>query len=169
MSELANSQNQVPRGIEVLVKKASVDAEFRELLFEKRGGAATAIGLELDPAESAMLSAIPQEQLAHIISQTVVPVEQRRVFLGRVASAMIAVLSAAVAGCQPTRGIQPENVSTTTKGIRPDQPQAPSTNQLPPPAPAGIRPDPAQSTPPSTSASVEPQRTSTAGIQPKRP
>jgi hypothetical protein len=57
------STGAVPRGIEVLVKKAAVDLEFRELLLEQRGGAAAAIGLELDPAEAAMLSAIPREQL----------------------------------------------------------------------------------------------------------
>ena len=40
----------IPRGIEVLVKKAAVDPQFRRLLLEKRGEAAKEIGLALDPA-----------------------------------------------------------------------------------------------------------------------
>lgn len=101
----------VPRGIEVLVKKAAVDDEFRGLLFERRGGAAAAIALQLDPAEDAMLSAIPQEQLAQIIAQTTVPDEQRRVFLGRIAAAMLAVLGVTLAGCR-----------AKSRGNRPDRP-----------------------------------------------
>ena len=74
----------VPRGIEVLVKKAAVDAEFRALLLAQRGRAATSIELELDPAESAMLNAIPHEQLAQIVDQTQVGKELRSAFMGRV-------------------------------------------------------------------------------------
>lgn len=110
----------IPRGIEVLVKKASVDAEFRRLLKEKRADAAGEIGLVLDPAEAAMISAVPAAQLETIIAQTSVPSEQRRVFLGKVAAAMLAAvgLTATTAGCP--------------LGSRPDQT----------PAPAGIAPDP---------------------------
>jgi len=43
----------IPRGIEVLIKKAAVDPEFRSLLIEKRDAAAREIGLALDPASSA--------------------------------------------------------------------------------------------------------------------
>ncbi len=99
----------VPRGIEVLLKKAAVDPEFRQELLERRDAAAAAIQLELEPAEHAMLKAIPDEQLKTIISQTTVPLEQRRVFLGQVAALMLATISAGLAGC-------------TTKGIRPDRP-----------------------------------------------
>jgi hypothetical protein len=117
----------VPLGIEVLVKKAAVDPEFRGLLFEQRGGAAAAIGLELDPAEDAMLSAIPKEQLAQIIGQTDVPDEQRRVFLGRIAAAMLAALGVSLAGCAQvgTQGVRPDRPmpqAEATKGIRPDRP-----------------------------------------------
>ena len=156
----------VPRGIEVLVKKAAVDPEFRELLFEQRGGAAAAIELELDPAENAMLSAIPQEQLAQIVSQTPVPMEQRRVFLGRIAAAMLAVLGVCVAGCEPTAevaGIEPDRPAT--QGIRPDRPSSNPTN-FPAPAPAGVRPDPPSSKPPSTN---EPAPPTSRGIRPDRP
>ena len=87
----------VPRGIEVLVKKAAVDEAFRGKLLEQRGAAAAEIGLDLDPAESAMLGVIAEEQLAGIIRQTVVPAEQRRVFMGTVAAAMLAVLGVGLA------------------------------------------------------------------------
>ncbi len=126
----------VPHGLEVLLKKAAVDPEFRTLLFEQRTGAAEAIELQLEPAEEAMLKAIPQEHLQIIISQTVVPVEQRRVFLGRFAAAMLAAISAGFAGCTS---------AAATKGVRPDRPSSqPSTNSptsLSPPDTLGIRPD----------------------------
>ena len=64
------SNVEIPRGIEVLVKKASVDAAFRELLLEKRSGAAEAIGLTLEPAEAAMVDAVPREQLEAILNAT---------------------------------------------------------------------------------------------------
>ena len=67
----------IPRGIEVLVKKASVDAEFRKLLLEKRAEAAGEIGLVLDPAEAAMISAVPAVQLETIIAQTSVAAAKR--------------------------------------------------------------------------------------------
>jgi hypothetical protein len=160
----------IPRGIEVLVKKAAVDPEFRELLFEQRGGAAAAIELELDPAENAMLNAIPQEQLAQIVSQTIVPMEQRRAFLGRLAVAMLAVIGAGMAGCSeietvPSAGIQPQRPGTD--GIRPDRPtNAPPPTQPPVPPPAGIRPDLPAINSPSTN---EPPAPPTRGIQFDRP
>jgi hypothetical protein len=166
----------IPRGIEVLVKKAAVDPEFRELLFEQRGAAAAAIELELDPAENAMLNAIPREQLAQIVGQTIVPLEQRRVFLGRLAVAMLAVLGAGLAGCKPegvgvtSLGSQPDR-PPATDGIRPDRPtNAPPPIQPTPPSPPtnkpyvtrGIQPD----RPKNTVTNVPPPP---AGIQPDRP
>ena len=151
----------VPKGIEVLVKKAAVDPEFRELLFAQRGAAAASIELELDPAEHAMLNAIPREQLAQIVSQTMVPVEQRRVFLGRLAVAMLAVIGGGLASCERaqsagiqsappvgTDGIRPDRPTNApppyrpspSHGIQPDRPGTGVTN-VPPPAPAGIQPD----------------------------
>lgn len=185
------STGTIPRGIEVLVKKAAVDPEFRELLFEQRGAAAAAIELELDPAEHAILNAIPQEQLAQIVSQTTVPVEQRRVFLGRLAVAMLAVLGGSLAGCEPdapfytmSAGIR-SVLPPATDGIRPDRPtNAPPQLQPPRPAPVGVRPDlPATNSPstnkPHVTRGIQPDRPKTdatnapppppAGIQPDRP
>ena len=131
----------VPQGLEVLLKKAVVDAEFCELLLARRATAAASIELQLDASENAMIEAIPREHLKSIIAQTFVPVEQRRVFLGRLAAPMLAVLGVAVAGCSPpTRGID-----TTTPPSRPNTPPpsntSPSTNSPTPGATRGIRPD----------------------------
>jgi hypothetical protein len=82
----------IPRGIEVLVKKAAVDPEFKRLLIEKRGEAAREIGLALEPAETMMLAAAPAAQLEAIIDQTTVSPSLRPAFLGRAAAVMLAAL-----------------------------------------------------------------------------
>ena len=87
----------IPRGIEVLVKKAAVDAEFKRLLLEKRAGAAKEIGLALDPAEAVMLAAAPAAQLESVIAQTTVAPSLRPAFLGRAAAVMLVALGVGVA------------------------------------------------------------------------
>ncbi len=104
--------NLTPRGIEILVKKASVDGAFKRHLLEERSGAAERIGLELDPAEAAMLDAIPEAQLANIISDTKLPPKLKPVFLGSTALLMAAVLGVSTAGC----------CCPTATGNRPDEP-----------------------------------------------
>jgi hypothetical protein len=106
----------VPRGVEILVKKAAVDAEFKTLLLEKRAAAAEAIALELDPAEEAMLAAVPRGQLEAIIANTKVSPALRPSFLGYAATVMLAALGAAAVGCN---GGGPE---PPVEGIRPDRP-----------------------------------------------
>jgi hypothetical protein len=140
---------QVPRGIEVLVKKASVDPAFKAILLERRAAAADEIGLQLQPAEAAMLAAIPREQLETIIANTNVPEEHRRVFFGRVAAAMLAAVGAAAAlpmcmsagsRARRTKGDRPERPSANedppkpprSGGMQPDRPTMP--------APGGVRP-----------------------------
>jgi hypothetical protein len=87
------SPSDIPRGIEVLVKKASVDPEFRELLIEKRAEAAGEIDLRLDPAERTILANVPKDQLQAIISRTKVSWKDRAIFLGRAAAVMLTALS----------------------------------------------------------------------------
>ena len=106
----------VPRGVEVLIKKAAVDAAFKTLLLEKRAAAAETIELSLDPAEEAMLDAVPRGQLEAIIANTKVSQALRPSFLGYAAAVMLAALGAATAGCN---GSGPEPV----EGIRPDRPE----------------------------------------------
>ena len=133
-SSASPGRGDVPRGIEVLVKKASVDDAFRALLLEKRAEAAAEIGLELDPAEAAMLNGIPAEQLEAIIARTRVRPAQRKVFLGRTATVMLAALGVMVAsGCDEPG--QPA-------GERPDRPDdhGSSSEVAPRPVSQGIRP-----------------------------
>jgi hypothetical protein len=110
------SLGEIPRGIEVLVKKASVDAEFRKLLVEKRAEAAKEIKLQLDPAEVLMLDTVPKGQLEAIIANTKVSAESRRAFLGRAAAVMLAALGVSTLGCRDDDGEE-------VRGIRPDRPE----------------------------------------------
>jgi len=135
----------IPRGIEVLVKKASVDPAFRALLLERRAGAAREIALELDPAEAAMLNAIPAAQLEAIIARTTVDPMSRAAFLGKAAALMLAALGAGAGcdGCVPITGIAPDH-PPATKGVRPDRPseeKAPLKKTPDYPPTDGIRPD----------------------------
>ena len=117
----------IPRGIEVLVKKAAVDAEFRLMLLDQRADAAAVIGLQLEPAEAMMLRAISREQLATIVARTILPETQRRTFLGQAASAMLATLGLASSSCRsrtpPTTGIAPDRPHPDKAGPS-DPPQA---------------------------------------------
>ena len=107
----------IPRGIEVLVKKASVDPAFRELLLARRAEVAEEIGLVLDPAEVMMLAAVPADQLEAVIARTSVPQAHRRAFLGKVAAAMLAAIAVASQGCSDDAGID-----DAVAGIRPEPP-----------------------------------------------
>jgi hypothetical protein len=95
-SKLDNQINSIPHSIEVLIKKASVDQEFRQLLLEKRADAAKEIDLELSPTEAEMLAGIPREQLDKIIDNTKVPPEQKPVFLSSFGKIMLATVVAGV-------------------------------------------------------------------------
>jgi len=109
----------LPRGIEVLIKKASVDSEFRELLLADPRQAAVSIELELQPVEQAMLQTLPKEQLMAVIDRTEVPLSQRRAFLGRAAAIMLAVLGG---GGAAALLLSPAGISPGIKGIQPDLP-----------------------------------------------
>jgi hypothetical protein len=154
----------IPRGIEVLLKKAAVDAEFRTLLLERRTEAADQIGLALDPAEAHMLNHAPRAMLDAVIARTTVSPALRPAFLGRAAAVMVAALGVAATSCDrfaPSQGcrrdlvpegsgevVRPQRLEPTD-GIRPSpadpkENAGPSGVQPPPPAPEptkGIRPD----------------------------
>lgn len=104
----------IPLGVEVLVKKASVDPKFRQILLEKRGEAAGEIGLELTEAERKMLSSIQVEQLEKIIDNTKVKPEHRSIFRGKAVKLMLG----AAAGLAVVSML---SVTTCTAGISPDQ------------------------------------------------
>ncbi len=98
------SVGSIPRGIEVLVKKASVDAEFKKVLVEKRAEAAEEIGLDLDPAEAMIVNCVPTSQLEAIISRDRVSQKSRAAFLGRAAAVMLAALGTATLGASCAGG-----------------------------------------------------------------
>jgi acyl carrier protein len=128
---------QVSQRIEVLLKKASVDPEFKTAFLERRGEIAQEIGLSLEPAEAAMLRAVRREQLEAIIASTSVPDEHRRAFLGQAAAAMLAALGIVAGRPGAAAGQVPE--PPFFGGVRPDNPQRTDPNaDLPP---GGIRPD----------------------------
>lgn len=103
-----------PHGIEVLVKKASVDPAFRQKLLDNRAAAAHEIELELSAVETAMLNSVPRSQIEKIIENTTVPDEQRRAFLGKMGAVMVAVLGLELsAGAQQVHTTrQPERWAT---------------------------------------------------------
>jgi hypothetical protein len=99
----------IPRGVEVLVKKASVDPWFKALLMSQRAGAAGAIGLTLAPAEVTLLNFIPAAQLDAVIARTKVEPGKMPAFLGKAAAVMLVALGASTAPAQiaPTKGASP--------------------------------------------------------------
>jgi len=126
----------IPRGVEVLVRKASVDPEFKRLLLVERSVAARRIDLALDQAEAMMLDAVPEDQLEAIIARTTVPNEHRRAFLGTAAAAMLAAVGLISAGCNARdpsldkQGRPTRNRAGDTGGAAPDEPpeKAPDGN-----------------------------------------
>jgi outer membrane biosynthesis protein TonB len=131
---------EIPRGVEVLVKKAAVDPKFKKLLLGKRAEAAEAIALKLEPAEEAMLAAVPEDQLRAIVANTKVSPGLRPAFLGYAAAAMLAALGTTTTGCTEApnepRGAKPESdrisdakignmrkIRLPTSGIQPDRPE----------------------------------------------
>lgn len=117
---------ETPRGIEVLVKKASVDPVFRRTLMDRRAQSAQEIDLELSAAETVMLNSVPRAQIEQIIQNTSVPDEHRRVFLGRIGAAMLAIVGIGAAGCSRVvrQGSSPDLPLGPFQGSRPDDPGA---------------------------------------------
>jgi hypothetical protein len=181
-------------GIEILLKKAAVDAEFRALLLEKRAGAAAEIeGLTLEPAEVAMLNSVPAGQLEAIIAATKVPEDTRRSLLGKVTVAALAAVGIAVVVSTSARtaGISPDRLRMkgnspefeNVKGILPDRPPTgdigpdrPSTEpdskpptDRPETQPNGNPPSPPVNPTPPAPTGIRPDKPVSRGIQPDKP
>lgn len=112
----------VPRGVEVLLKKAAVDPPFRKALLAERSRAAARIGLSLTAAEAAMLDALPAAYLERVVARTNVPPRYRAVFMGYAAAAMLAVLGASKTAAEPAARVA---------GIEPDEPPPSRGNDYP--------------------------------------
>ena len=165
----SQAPDQVPRGIEVLVSKASVDPAFKAILLKRRASAAEEIGLALEPPEVAMLNGVPEAQLEAIIARTKVPQEHRRAFLGKAAAVMLAAVGLTSPGCEP------EMPAPT--GSRPDLPleeeatpegdEAPGTDEAPAettPTSEPVGDDQGQEAP-----APEPVESDPEGISPQNP
>jgi len=182
----------IPRGIEVLIKKAAVDPAFRRLLLETRDEAAREIDLVLEPAEALMLRAAPREQLQAIIDRTRVHPKLRSALLGRAAAVMLVALGAGAVGCEdtsPVDGIRPDKPPATEQAtdVAPAEeatetaPPAEEAAETAPPATdlvpsshgmAGIQPGSAadEDEPPPATRGIQPDRPpDTKGIRPDRP
>ncbi|MCK9614066.1 MAG: carboxypeptidase-like regulatory domain-containing protein [Candidatus Omnitrophica bacterium] len=103
--------DKVPRGIEILVKKASVDPSFREILLKERAAAAKHINLCLVESEAIILNTISKAQLEGMILATKVHPNLKEVFLGCTAAVMLAALTTTVNASDDRREVG---------GIRPD-------------------------------------------------
>ena len=90
----------IPRGIEVMLRKAKVDDAFREAFLADPMAAAKTIDLDLAETERAILSAVPAATLADMVDRIEVLEEHRSVFKGRTAAAMLSLVAATFAvGC----------------------------------------------------------------------
>ena len=140
----------VPRGVEILIKKAAVDAAFRDVLLDERAGAAARLDLALEPAESATLAAIPRAQLEQVIARTTVSAALRPAFLTYAAAVMLAALAAG--GCRVVDDNRPK-----PGGINPDLPPGTATAETAATAAA------------STAATADDNRPITKGMSPDFP
>lgn len=117
----------VPRGIEILVKKASVDSGFKEILLKERAAAAQRINLSLENSEITILNSIPHNNLEGMISATKVSPHAKQAFLGYTAAVMLAALTATTANAADDSiaaindDLKPIYFETiTARGIKPD-------------------------------------------------
>lgn len=133
----------IPRGLELVVKKAAVDTGFREELLLKREKLIDELGIPLDPSEKTMLACVPLDHLEKMIAATTVPPAQRKTLAGASAAAMIAILTGLTFVPVAGRAEMParQNVETS-EAFSP--PVAPRPSAAPPKGEhllTGIRPD----------------------------
>lgn len=128
-------RSDIPHALEILVKRAAIDADFKKDLLTKRDKIADELKIPLDSSERAMLDCIPAEHLEKMIQATEVPPAQRKILAKGTTAAMIALLAqltfAPVAGraeapakinIRPTNSSSKNSEDAVVKGIRPDIP-----------------------------------------------
>ncbi|MBI5500582.1 MAG: hypothetical protein HY907_10085 [Deltaproteobacteria bacterium] len=117
--EKADAAQTVPTGLQRLLRLASFDGAFREELIRRRGAAAKAAGVPLTASESAVLAAIPAEQLAQMAGNLPPPAPGRREFLRQTAATAVVLLGGAALGSTQV------GCPLAAGGARPDMPPPP--------------------------------------------
>jgi hypothetical protein len=84
-----------PRGIEILLKKAKVDLEFRKLFLLDPVGAARSIELALNESEKKILLNTPGEVIEQMVENTFVPKQHVSTFMSARTAAMLSLVIAA--------------------------------------------------------------------------
>ncbi len=129
-----SQRTDIPRGLELLIKRAAIDSEFRITLLEKREKLIEELQIPLDESEKAMLACVPAEHLEKMIAATEVPTSQKRALRTGSVAAMVALMTglafAPVAG--GTNQTQPVRLTKSSSSDSSDQ----YTMRL-----TGIRPD----------------------------
>ena len=110
-----------PRGIEILLKKASVDGDFAKVLLESPEQAARLISLNLQDSERRILLNTPRGTLRTMIRNTTVKRQQMNAFKTMSASLMLA---AVLAVSSLASGCDSDCSPVRTKGISADDPAA---------------------------------------------
>ena len=121
----STSVGNFPRGLEILLKKASIDESFAHVLLESPDEAAKLISLDLGDSEKSILASTPKNTLKAMISNTKVKRHQLSAFKTMSASLMLAaivVISSTAFECSDgdttvTRGIAPHDTTTDAEGI----------------------------------------------------
>ncbi|PKL47613.1 MAG: hypothetical protein CVV42_12845 [Candidatus Riflebacteria bacterium HGW-Riflebacteria-2] len=85
------------RNLEIILKKASVDADFREKLLKDRSRSLAGHELELDADEKAMLDTMPEAQLRQMISVTPVSAGERSLLAKAALTATVVAAATAIA------------------------------------------------------------------------
>ena len=98
-----------PRGIEILLKKASVDSGFHTLLLQNPLSAARSIDLDLKPVEISILNNTDEHVLQKMIASTSVPKQHVKTFrTARTAAVLLLLLSSTVVMASgQTEGVEP--------------------------------------------------------------
>jgi type II secretory pathway pseudopilin PulG len=89
-----HDRNNFPRGIEILLKKAKVDTQFKKVLLRSPLEAAKSIELNLKENEKKILENTPKPLLETMIENTFVPKHHVRTFLTAKTAAMLALVLA---------------------------------------------------------------------------
>ncbi|GAB4284088.1 MAG: hypothetical protein Kow0029_30520 [Candidatus Rifleibacteriota bacterium] len=88
-----NQRTDIPRGLELLIKKASADDSFKNELLIKKEKLIDELNLALDISEKAMLAAVPTEHLRKMIEATELPQSQKKALAKVSTAAMVALVA----------------------------------------------------------------------------